>query len=175
MKLESLNGIRVLLIAEQRVYVNNFYNAWEKFNDLLDKSTFVKDEHVANIFAGSVVKGLYVADSPDNKGSLKDHFTLDLLKHYKNITITVIIGEFNQQDHFWINVLMHQCLLGDVVVFDPQIEESPMPIHVAEFCKDLEYDVDGMVKDLFTFFFGRRGANYYENATNRNLGQRSVS
>lgn len=175
MKLANLNGIRVLLIAEQRVYVNNFYNAWEKFNDLLDKSIFVKDEHISNMFAGSVIKGLYVADSPDNKGALKEHFTVDLLKHYKSITITVIIGEFTNHDHFWINYLMHQRLLGEVIVFDPEIKESPMPIHVAEFCKNLEYDVDGMVKDLFAFFFGSRGANYYEIATNRNLGQRSVS
>lgn len=131
------------------------------------------NEKLMDLFGSTKMKGSYVASNQAT--SLREHFTIDLLKHYKDITITVIIGEFNQQDHFWINVLIHQHLLGDVLLFDPEIKESPMPIHVAQYCNDLQFDVNGMVKDLFDFFFHERGVKYFESTIKKKLDQRFVS
>ncbi len=167
-----MRGIRILLIAEQHYHASLFHEAWEQFEHLLYKSPII-DEKLIDLFGSTKMKGSYIASS--EKTPLRDHFTIELLKHYKDITITVIIGEFNQQDHFWINVLMHQRLLGEVLLFDPEIKQSPMPIHVAQYCNDLQFDVNGMVKDLFDFFFDGKGVKYFDSTTKKNLDQRFVS
>ena len=172
MQVTNLRGIRILLIAEQHYHANLFYEAWEQFEHFLYKSPMMNDD-LASIFGVSKIKSTYVAAG--EKTPLKDYFTTDVLKLYKDITITIIIGEFNQQDHFWINYLMHQQLLGDVLLFDPEVKESPMPIHVAHFCKDLQFDLNGMVKDLFDFFFHQKGVRYFDSVVKKDLDQRFVS
>lgn len=153
--INQLESINIALICENYKQHEQFYEAWDVFTSIFFNSPFLNDADKLKIKSGSV-NAAYIAEF--KKEPLKEYFNVEAAKRYKP-TVTILIGEFNQEDHLWINILIHQRLIKNVILFDKTFvgQESPMPIEVAQYCQDPEWDIKGFSRDLFRFFFGKEG------------------
>lgn len=142
------------------------------------KSKLISDEY-KDMFVTVIFKGAYIAEISEMP--LKAVYPINLLHAFKerpstHIDFTFVLGEFQEEDHYYLNFTMHQMLLGEILLFDPEVKQSPMALEVSQYCFNPEKDKNGMILDLFCFFFGeQRGIDLYQKIYNENVYDKYVS
>jgi hypothetical protein len=166
--------IKIALICENYKQHEKFYEAWDIFTSIFFNSPFLNEENELKVCSASVTAA-YIAEF--QKEPLSEYFSFEVAKRH-NPNITILSGNFNQQDHRWINILIHHRLIKDTILFDAECvgQQSPMPIEIAEYCQNPEWDQVGMSRDLFKFFFGKKGDQWLQQKDQENIKNlRSVS
>jgi hypothetical protein len=177
-KEKKRNGMNILVISQNQKTRTLFQEAWSEFRKKVMTSKHISDNY-KDMFINVVFKGAYIAEISEMP--LKAIYPLELLKEFKkrpstNIDFTFVLGEFDQHDHYYLNFTMHQLLLGEILLFDPSVKESPMAIEVSQYCTNPEFDKQGMILDFFCFFFGdERGVSFYQKIYKESVYDKYVS
>jgi len=174
MLINQMEIIKIALICENYKQHEKFYDAWDIFTSIFFNSPFLNEENELKICSASVTAA-YIAEF--QKEPLEEYFSVEVAKRHKP-NVTILAGDFNQKDHYWINFLIHQRFIKSTILFDSTCkgQESPMPIDIAEYCENPDWDAKGMSRDLFKFFFGKKGDLWLQQKDQENIKNlRSVS
>lgn len=138
----------LLIIVENAVQYKVFHEAWS----ILETEANVSGQSLGSVY----IKSVYYAQ--DNKLPFSRIYTADFLRKGKEkrhnrpvFDATIICGTVGPEDAQYLTYCMHQMLLGQVLIVDPNASQGSIPVFFAKHCKDLTYDSEGLAKDLFSF------------------------
>lgn len=138
--------MEIILITATSKQRDLFHNALE----ILEK---LPNVHMGNVYQRLV----YCADI--DSVSLKTKVPRPFLESLKSkrdnskMPSVFLIGNLNSMDTFYVMEILHQGLVKETLVIDPEIRNHQPGICYSCFCTDTEYDLIGLVKDLYCFIF----------------------